>query len=166
VKRTNRNFALTYLLFVALPLLGIVGVLRLGRTLRAPISVGGLWKIQVDSGNAVSLACARSLTGAEAGFTISQSGRSFTFNSADLLLSSASGVVEGSSIKVNLAPAPSRTQEAGCDKLHTLTLTASVDSLVNARRLAGVLSVDDCSECAPVEFRAIREVPASMKGGS
>lgn len=166
MKARNRNFVLSYLLLVALPLLGVVGVLRLGRTLSAPISVGGHWEIQVDAGNAVSLLCAQSLTGPGASFTISQSGRSFTFNSPDLLISSTSGVVEGSSIKANITLAPGRTQEAGCDKSHTLTLMARVDSLVNARYLAGVLSVDDCSGCVPVEFRAIREEPTRTKGSS
>jgi hypothetical protein len=162
----NRNFALSYLLLVVLPLLGMAGVLRLGRTLTAPMSVGGLWQIQADFGNVVSLPCAQSLTGAGAAFTISQSGRSVTINSANLLISSRSGVVEGSSIKANIILAPSGSQETGCDKSHTLTLTARVDSLVNARHLAGMLSVDDCSQCVPVEFRATREEATNIKGSS
>ncbi|PYP84400.1 MAG: hypothetical protein DMG65_22620 [Candidatus Angelobacter sp. Gp1-AA117] len=166
MKARTRNFALSYLLFVALPLVGMVGVLRLGQKLSAPISVGGLWAIQVDSTNAASLPCTQSLTGAGASFTITQSGRSLTFNSGNLSISSTSGVIEGSSIKANITLAPRRTQEAGCDKSYTLTLTARVDSLMNAKYLAGLLSVDDCSECAPVEFRAIREESVKMKGSS
>jgi Kef-type K+ transport system membrane component KefB len=37
--RVNRNFAITYALFVALPLLGLAGVLKAGKSLSAPIPI-------------------------------------------------------------------------------------------------------------------------------
>ena len=45
---TNRNFVMAYIVLVGLPLLGLVGVLRNGRALSAPVSVEGRWTFQAD----------------------------------------------------------------------------------------------------------------------
>lgn len=166
MKRTNRNFALAYLLLVTLPLAGLVGLLRIERTLIAPVSVVGLWRIQVNAGNAATLPCGTSLAVTDASFTISQSGKNLTLKSASPSLSSTSGSIEGTTIKASIALAPSATWETGCDRKHLLTMTATVDSNVNAQYLVGVLSVDGCPGCVPVAFRAVREDPRQIKEGS
>jgi hypothetical protein len=166
VKPTNRSFVLAYLLLVALPLLGLVGLLRIGRTLTAPVSVGGLWRIQLNARNVATLPCAASLAVTDASFTISQSGRSFTLKSASPSMSSTSGSIEGTTIKASIAIVPSMTWETGCDRGYVLTLTATVDSNVSARHLVGVLSVDGCPACVPVGFLAVREDPTQIKGSS
>jgi hypothetical protein len=103
VKRKNLAFAVAYLILVVLPLLGIVAVLRNGRTLVAPVSVGGLWRIQANSDNVV-LPCGKPLAVADASFTISQSGKHFTLNFASSFMSSTSGAVEGNFISATILP--------------------------------------------------------------
>jgi hypothetical protein len=157
MKRTNLNFAVAYVVLVALPLLGLAGVLRSGRTLAAPVSVGGLWRIQANADKGVILPCGKSLEAADASFTISQSGRNFTLNFANSLVSSGSGSVEGTTIKASMLPAARWGTEAGCDEGRLLSLTATVDSIVNPQFLEAVLSADDCPACAPAHFHAVRE---------
>jgi len=48
----RRNFIVAYVLLVLVPLVGLAGVLRAGRGLKAPISVEGVWKIDSAAGTA------------------------------------------------------------------------------------------------------------------
>jgi hypothetical protein len=166
VKRINLSFALAYLVLVVLPLLGLLGILRVGQTLTAPVSVGGLWRLHVNTDKTVAFPCGKVLALSDASFTISQSGRSFTLQFANSVISPASGSVEGTTIKANIAVAPNLIGETGCEEAHVLTLTAIVDSQINAKSLAGVLSVEPCIGCAPLEFSASLEGPAKASGGS
>ena len=169
--QTNTKFVLAYLLLVVLPVAGLAGVLRRGRDLTAPNTVGGLWKMQVSPDNLAALPCGKSLLAAQdAGFTISQSGKNFTLNFPNTAISPASGAIEGTTIRVRLFPAAAATKEAGCDASRVLSLTATLDPKANDSKapphsMAGVLTVNECPACAPVEFRALREEPAKGKGG-
>jgi hypothetical protein len=164
VKRTNASFAAAYLVLVALPLLGLAWVLRSGRTLAAPVSVGGLWRVQGDAGNAGLLPCGVFPAGGGTAFTISQSGRSFTLNVENSMMSSTWGAVEGTTLRADIVIGPKRAKQSGCDERHVLTFTATVDSGAHAKVLAGTLSVNDCSGCVPVSFRAVREERAGSRG--
>src|SRR5205814_8094299 len=97
VTHTNRRFAVAYLLLVIVPILGLAGVVRSGRTWTAPTAIGGLWKTHVKEGSLAALPCGGSLATAapDSRFTISQSGRNFTLNFASSAISSASGTIEG-----------------------------------------------------------------------
>lgn len=111
---TNRNFALAYLLLVVLPIVGLAGMLKSGRNLVAPNSVGGLWRFQIDSGNLAALPCGKFLARAQdAGFVISQSGKNFTLNLANSPMSSMSGEIEGTTIKANILPSSGSATETG-----------------------------------------------------
>ena len=156
MKLTNLNFVITYLLLVALPLVVLAEVLRSGRTLAAPVSVGGLWKVQITSDKVFPLPCGKSISGAETDFTIMQSGKSFTLIFANSTLFSSSGVVEGSAVTARIVPSPEWAKAAGCNEGRSLALIATVDSKVNARFLSGTLSLNDCPACVPLQFYAIR----------
>jgi Kef-type K+ transport system membrane component KefB len=52
--RVNRNFAIAYALFVAVPLLGLVGVLKAGKSLIAPSSLSGVSHVAAAAGMAQS----------------------------------------------------------------------------------------------------------------
>jgi hypothetical protein len=160
MKRTNLDFALAYVILVALPLLGLAGVLRSGRTLAAPVSVGGLWRIHANLGKTGVLPCGLSLATASESITISQSGSRFALRFSNSPMS-ASGAIEGTTIKASLMPTAGWQREAGCDDWRVLSLTASVNSSTNPRFLAGVLSVDGCPSCAPLHFHAVREERAT-----
>jgi hypothetical protein len=45
----NSRFATAYVFLVIFPLLGLVGVLKRGHDLAAPVSVEGLWKLQIPA---------------------------------------------------------------------------------------------------------------------
>ena len=164
--RTNRNFVAAYLVLVALPVLGLAGVLRSERNLAAPIAVGGLWRIQIEAAKLAALPCGRSLfTSQGADFTISQSGKNFTLNRVNSLMPGGSGQIEGTAMKATISTSAEGAQEASCGAGRSFSLTATVDRKANPLSLEGQLSVDDCSTCLPVEFRANREDQARAKGG-
>lgn len=163
MKRKNLSFVVAYLFLVVLPLLVVAGVLRSGRALTAPVSVGGLWRIQ-DAGNVVPFPCGKSLTAGDVSFTISQSGKSVILDFAGAIMSSTTGTVEGSTITAAIMPSAKWLKETQCEKGRVLILTATVDSKVNAHFLAGVLLVNDCPACASVHFRAVRDEQTKSTG--
>src|SRR5258708_37965571 len=76
MSHTNRNFVIAYIFLVALPVLGLVGVLKSGRTLSAPFSVDGAWKIEPGAGSLSSSPCSAFLSSVlNAPISISQSGK-------------------------------------------------------------------------------------------
>jgi hypothetical protein len=163
---TNRNFILAYVLLVGLPLVGLVGVLKSGRSLTAPISVDGLWRLQADPIQLSNLPCGKALINdPETGLAISQSGKNFTLSFSNGPKSIASGVLEGTTLKASVVPSATWSEDAGCGDGRELSLVATVDAKANPRSLAGVFSVNHCPACAPVAFHAIRQAPPAKKGG-
>jgi hypothetical protein len=162
--QTSRKFVVAYVLLVGLPMLGLAGVLRSGRSLVAPISIDGVWKIQGDASRLSGQSCSKTLTSLlNSPLTISQSGISLalTFNTPSKI--PASGSLEGTSLKASIVPP--RDSEAGCSGDQIPFITASVDPKSEPRTLSGILSVTGCASCAPVEFRAVRQ-PKATAGGA
>jgi hypothetical protein len=162
MKRTRIHFAVAYLTLVALPLLGLVGVLKSGRALTAPVSVEGVWTIQPDREKEANLSCPKFLSSTDTKLIISQSGRDFSLSVPNAVTPSASGVVEGNKIRAAIVAAAPWARQAGCDQGTVIKLTAIVDPKANL--LAGVGTAENCSNCAPVRFRAIREDKAKTTG--
>jgi hypothetical protein len=160
----NRNFVIAYTLLVALPLVGLVGVLRSGRKLTAPISVDGLWQLHVDPERMGALPCGKMLADPETALLISQSGRNFALNLSPGPKSNASGVIDGNTLKASIVPSAEWSAQAGCGNNHELLLMATVDPRVEPRSLTGVLWVNGCPACGSVEFRAARQAPPVRKG--
>ena len=79
---------------------------------------------------------------------------------------SGSGIVQQTSIKANMWPTATLTNEARCNHGRALILTATVDSNVNPQFLAGVLSVADCPDSDRVHFHAVREDQSKAKEGN
>jgi hypothetical protein len=157
---TNRNFLLAYILLVGLPIAGLVGILKSGRKLTAPVSVDGLWHLQIDASNLASLPCGKALTDSpEPELAISQSGKNFTLSLANGPKSNASGVIEGTSVKASITPSPEWSALAGCGSDQGLTLVATVDAKTDPRTLTGQISADHCPSCSAIEFHAVRQNP-------
>lgn len=158
--RTNRNFVIAYALLVALPVAGLLSVLKYGSTLQAPVSVDGVWRLQSDPAALALLPCGKSFAAVpDLAINISQSGKGFTLDLANGLRTKASGVIEGNTLRASLSPSSPWSATSGCGSSQVLQLSASVDPKSEPRTLAGVLSANGCSTCAPVEFRAIRPAP-------
>jgi len=170
MSRTNRNFVIAYVLLVGLPILGLVGILKSGRNLTAPISIDGVWQLQADPAQLASMSCGKALgDSSNTTLSISQSGKNFSLgfgsiNPSNGLRSVASGVVDGTTLRASL-PIPSATSAAdgGCGQGRELTLVATVNPKADPRSLAGTLSINGCPSCTPVEFNAVRQTP-SKKG--
>jgi len=156
VKHSNRNFVLAYIFLVALPVAGLAGVLRSGRNLKAPMTIAGAWNVQVNADQLAALPCGKSLASANPAFTISQSGRTFTLSFAASPLASAMGTLDGAAIQASVVPWPA-IKAGACGSGQTLSLTANVDAQSTPKKMTGVLRVNDCADCAPVEFQAFRE---------
>ncbi len=162
---TNRNFIFAYVLLVGLPLVGLVGVLKSGRALKAPISVDGLWQLQADPTRLASFSCGKDLTvDPDIALAISQSGKNFTLSLSNGLKSAGSGVIDGTTLKASLVPFVGSAEEAGCGNGREVSLVATVNPKTNPRSLVGMLSVDRCPSCTSIEFRAIRQTPPVKKG--
>jgi len=160
----NRNFVLAYVMLVALPIVGLLGVLKSGRKLAAPISVDGLWRLQADPAKLASLPCGKALAESpDATLAISQSGKNFTLSLANGPRANASGVLEGTALNASIAPSIDWAAQANCGAGRELTLIATVDATANPRSLAGTLSANNCPSCAPVEFHALRQNPPTRR---
>jgi hypothetical protein len=147
-------------------MLGLAGVLRSGRSLVAPISIDGVWKIQGDASRLSGQSCSKTLTSLlNSPLTISQSGISLalTFNTPSKI--PASGSLDGTSLKASIIPPRDSSAEAGCSGDQIPFITASVDPKSEPRMLSGILSVSGCASCTPVEFRAVRQ-PKAPAGGA
>lgn len=161
----NRNFILAYILLVALPIVGLLAVLKSGRALKAPVSVDGVWRLQVDPASLATLPCGKTLAdNPEAALSISQSGRNFTLNLANGPKSASSGVIEGTTVNASIAPSPESSAQAGCAVDQSLTLVATVDPKANPRTLSGQISASHCPSCSAIEFQAVRQNPPVTRG--
>lgn len=165
MKRKNLNFAVAYLVLVAPTLLGLAAVLISKQTLAAPVSVGGIWKLQAIGDNAF-LPCKKFMATADVSFTILQSGKTFTLTFARPAMFSGSGTVQATTIKASMLPTATWAKEAGCNERRALALTATVDSDMNPQSLRGALLVEDCPACTPIRFDAVREIQAKTQGSN
>ncbi len=165
MSHTNRNFIIAYIILVGLPIVGLAGALKSGRTLTAPLSVDGLWTLQVDPVQLASLPCAKSLAPVQdTTLAISQSGKNFTVSLASWPKSIGSGRIEGTKLTASLVPPDLWTSQAGCGSVRELSIVAAIDGSADSRSVLGTLSVNDCPSCAPLRFHGSRQAPPA-KGG-
>lgn len=151
---TNRNFVIAYVLLVGIPLLALAGVLRSGRSLKAPFSVDGVWKVDADASHAPASGCGDLLSAMAASpLSISQSGTSLVIGIG--AGRTTTGNLDGKTVRAQFGGTVNSTS-AGCGD-HSFALAATLDPLTEPRTLSGKLSVDGCDTCAPLDFRATRQ---------
>jgi len=151
VSRTGRTFFVAYTLLVGLPLLGLIGVLKIGRSLKAPISVDGVWTFQINSASL----CMGSQSEFEPVMLISQSGPYLQLRSQGAPTLSGSGVIDGKKLRAIL---PGSSADAnGCGTNRGLSLVANVDPDSQPRQLNGSIQFADCRACSPIAFRALKQ---------
>jgi hypothetical protein len=166
ISHTNRNFVIAYILLVGLPLLGLVGILRGGRSLTAPFSVDGAWKIESGVSRLPASPCGNFLSlVSNAPLSISQSGKSLVVTLTGGT-KTTTGTLDGKTVRAQFAG----TVRSGADKSGaaacgdgSLTLAATLDPLAEPRTLSGTLSIEGCGSCTPLEFHAVRQ-PKSPGG--
>lgn len=168
ISHTNRNFVLAYVFLVALPILGLLGILRSGRHLTAPFSVDGVWKIEAAANRVPAPTCNNFLFAvANAPLSISQSGKELvvSLNGGSLNGGSktAAGTLEGKTITASFASGGnSAPPDCGAQPW---MLTATLDPQTEPRTLSGKISVAGCASCVPLEFRATKQ-PRVAGGGA
>ncbi|HLZ41760.1 MAG TPA: hypothetical protein VKQ11_12405 [Candidatus Sulfotelmatobacter sp.] len=164
MSRTNRNFVIAYVVLVGLPLAGLAGVLRAGRSLAAPISVDGTWKVEADTSRVGPAPCSQAITAlSNSSLLISQSGKSLILTFSDGPRSVSAGVLNGRTMSAPLMLEPS--SGSGCMAAQAMTLVAAVDEQAEPRTLSGSFSLNDCPSCGPITFRAVRLPRAKKDGG-
>lgn len=158
ISPVNRNFIVAYTLLVGLPLLGLAAVLRAGRGLSAPISVDGVWKFSTDSANLPAGQCSKSLAWLQDSLvTVSQSGKGLTLSLNNGSRAVGSGVIEGTSLNVAVPLREVSANQPGCGSNVVLTLTGTIDAKIQPRSMLGTVSVNGCSSCSSVKYRAVRQ---------
>ena len=124
-----------YLLMVGVPVLGLFGILDAGRSISAPISIGGKWRVAFDAAGCPS---PPGSILQQIAFDITQSGNEARITLEDGLATTLEATVNG----------------------HTLTareLTAAIAGPARARTLEGKV---EYAGCAPVAFKAVRQANA------
>jgi hypothetical protein len=161
ISHASKRFVVAYILLVGLPLLGLVGVLKVGHSVSAPVSIDGAWKLDVD--NPVSGPCGKALASLPtSAFNISQSGKNLVLNlnsrpagSATIDGNRFNGVLELSDVPVD---------DQACPNHSTLHLLASVDAKTEPRVMTGTISVNGCARCATMNYQAVRQDSAAKRG--
>src|SRR5712691_9738620 len=103
MSHTNRNFVIAYILLVGLPLLALAGVLKSGRSLNAPFSVDGAWKLDAEAAHASTAPCGGFLSSvSNSQISISQSGTSLVIGLGGKTTTST---LSGKTIKAQFAGA-------------------------------------------------------------
>jgi hypothetical protein len=160
----RRRFVIVYILLVGVPLLGIVGVLKAGRHLTAPISVNGTWSVSADSAPLSPGPCGEGSSLSHSSLVISQSGKNLSLAFDGSARASGDGSLEGATVKAPLQLMRDASRGAGCAAAQPLTLTASVNPQSDPRSLTGSITVDGCAACAPVAFHALLQPRTKPEG--
>jgi hypothetical protein len=154
----NRNFVIAYVLLVALPLLGLAGVLRSGRGLVAPISVDGVWKFGADGANLPAGRCGKSLASLQDSLvSISQSGKYLVVSLKNGPPAAGSGVIDGTTLNATIPLPDISASEPGCGGDTMLALRATVTAKAESRSMQGTISVNECPTCSTMSYQAVRQ---------
>jgi len=157
VRSSNGNFLIAYSLLVALPVVGLLGILRGGRRLTAPLSVAGKWELQADTIRLAALPCGSALTSInDRAITIVQSGKNLRAEIADPTKLIGAGAIEGTTLSLSFQPETAGANAAVCANDRPVTLVANVDPKAEPRSFVGALSVKGCASCTQVEIHAVR----------
>jgi hypothetical protein len=159
ISAESRHFLIAYILLVGLPLLGLAGVLKIGQRVSAPISVDGVWKLDLDAKGLVSGPCSKQLASLQASsMTISQSGKNLVLALDAASKNAAAGNLEGSAFNGNIPLDTDAAADApACGKNSVLAVVATVDPKTEPRFMTGTIAVTGCSSCTPIKYRAVRE---------
>ena len=157
----NKRFVIAYIFLVGLPLVGLVGVLKTGRGLQAPLSINGVWKLESDDPTLLAQLCMRSVAPLrDTDAVIAQSGNSFAIHLEYL----RSGTVGWGTIQnTTLWAAIPETGDFACGPDRAITLRGTVNPNTMPRSMRLVISIASCASCVPVEFHAVLQASPGGK---
>ncbi|HEX5634746.1 MAG TPA: hypothetical protein VFX50_15995 [Gemmatimonadales bacterium] len=148
--------ALSYALFVGLPLFALLGVLEAGERLRAPMAVHGHYALELEWMEGASDACLAGLFRRSTALEVAQSGRRVELrvsNAPELVLY---GVIDTSSLAAvgRLSRAAVRRAPA-CLRGDTVRIEAEVLRDATGHTLTGRATRRICLACAPLGLTAV-----------
>jgi hypothetical protein len=153
---------LAYVLFVGLPLTGLLGVLRLGQSIRAPQAVHGRYEV---TGLESADACQSFLLGGDSSLTLTQSGRQVTATLSPAGAVTLRGDLLGSTLSLaGVLPSGATPARAACPVGDTVRLTGQARRSPDLGRLDATLRFVRCGGCRPVEFTAVRLTHSRGRG--
>ena len=153
-----RHFV-AYLLVVGTPLLGLLGVLRVGEGLRAPMAVHGAYVLLFGDPSSVhAQPCLNFLlSGSDSTLHITQSGAQLAATLGPDGNVSLRGDLTGDSLRLSGAiEATAMPDSVRCVPGDSLYLTAVATRDQAMKRLNGALVAASCGACEPVEVSAQR----------
>jgi hypothetical protein len=122
--------------------------------------VDGVWKLEADPAAIAALPCALPAAASPQdaiAHTNTQSGKDLVLGVPGAPKATASGLIEGNNVRAWGAPFVQYSAQTGCSPNVRLGLSSMVDVNANPRTMAGKLWIQDCPNCATVEFRATRQ---------
>jgi hypothetical protein len=155
----KRRLVIAYCCLVGAPLLALFGIIKAGRQLTPPISVGGIWHLKADLGSVAVRSCADSLsmTLRQPVLTISQSGKHLVVIFNDRRSSPAAGRIEYTTLTAGVSRMPRSGDESRYDAQSFFYLTAKVDRQLPQHSLTGNLFLNECAGPVSIPFRAVRQ---------
>jgi|SRR5882672_8663517 len=150
---------LLYLLLVGVPLLGIVGLLQVGQSLAAPISLAGKWTAQLVPAQPQGLAGEDWLLGdGSTTLSITQSGPNFRLTFDDSPGTVFEGSIQDMTINASvLDRGGAATTNPSYVRTTAVAFRGRVDRQAHPDRLIGVLIFGDGPSRAEVSLTAVRQ---------
>ncbi len=154
--RSLKRMLVLYVVLVIGPFIALLGILRIGRGITPPISVGGRWVLTAALPAGQGTAClGLEPSDARLAFSISQSGRQLAIKLGDSGPSSTRGELDGTRVRA-LVPQEEATGGAAdaCPGARGLRIESWVDRSTDPVRMTGELRAAGCSSCATLPFSA------------
>jgi len=161
----KRKLVTDYIIFVGIPLLALVGILRAGKHLTAPVALHGNWSVQADFGPWQGVPCGALLINSQPLLVrIDQSGSNLTLTLNDPAKTALPATIEGFSLSTTFSTgrggtAPAPRPDDGCLGSQSARIQAAVNQHEKQRSLAGTFRLDGCASCPPIAFSATRRMP-------
>jgi hypothetical protein len=150
-----------YLVFVGLPFAGLMGVLRVGQTIRAPQAVHGRYVVtHLESAGT----CQAFLLSGDSSLMMTQSGRQVTAMLGRAETVTLRGRVEGSTLTLSGVMPAGLPARAACPANDTVRLVGQARRAPDHGHLDGTLAFLRCADCATTGFHAVRLLHASGRG--
>jgi hypothetical protein len=151
---------LLYITLVGVPLVGLLGILRVGETLDVPVSIGGIWSVDASTAQGVQRSCTPiELPHERPEMTVFQSGRHVQLQFNDIARTSLTGRLHARTLTVRQVLPSEAKVENICGAAMPAVLHVQLQrGTGEADQLSGSWRMPECDVCSPLPFRALRLV--------
>jgi len=154
---------LLYLVLVGLPIAGVFGIVRLGKKLPAPVSVGGVWKLEFNSREADISPCEGFAVWSQPlMLTISQSGPHLVLTFSDENKTELLGTIKEGRLSAESFYQATAVAGTVSDAKSAIQLQADIDRQLESDYLRGVLTVPGCPAGGRLSFIGSRQRKADQ----